>query len=247
MKATNLFELGSKDSFTGVVLLLDFIGASKEGRIKQVIFTPGARTHWHTHRISQTIIITVGKAWIGIKEDGVVSRKELSQGESFHFKPYQEHWHGAAPDSLMEHIAITQGETDWKDPVNEAEYFPAHEDDIQSVMTNLTFAFAEAEKNAYLEFFKNHLSKDLIFRQANERIANKNSFIEDLKKLRYEYNIPGNIQVFPAADNLSAAVSLTVSAKIIGKSIIEGQWKNIRLFKYSEGRWQLTGWYNEPA
>jgi quercetin dioxygenase-like cupin family protein len=34
----------------------------------------------------------------------------------------EEHWHGAAPDHFMTHIAITEGDTEWGDHLTDAEY-----------------------------------------------------------------------------------------------------------------------------
>jgi len=36
--------------------------------------------------------------------------------------PGEEHWHGAAPDSYMLHLAISLGGHDWLDPVTDDEY-----------------------------------------------------------------------------------------------------------------------------
>jgi hypothetical protein len=36
--------------------------------------------------------------------------------------PGEHHWHGAGPDTVMTHIAISLGVTDWGDPVSDEDY-----------------------------------------------------------------------------------------------------------------------------
>jgi quercetin dioxygenase-like cupin family protein len=46
----------------------------------------------------------------------------LEPGDVVWFSPGEDHWHGAGPDSVMTHIAISLGTTDWGDPVSDADY-----------------------------------------------------------------------------------------------------------------------------
>jgi quercetin dioxygenase-like cupin family protein len=68
-----------------------------------VHFTPGARTAWHTHPHGQTIYVTEG---IGLcqREGGPVD--VILPGDRVFFDPGENHWHGAAPNRFMAHIAI---------------------------------------------------------------------------------------------------------------------------------------------
>ena len=89
-----------------------------------VHFMPGARTAWHEHPFGQTIFVTEG---IGRcqRRGGVV--EELRPGDRVFFEPGEEHWHGAAPDRFMTHLAM-QGVDDngdaavWGPHVTDEEY-----------------------------------------------------------------------------------------------------------------------------
>jgi quercetin dioxygenase-like cupin family protein len=68
-----------------------------------VHFTPGARTAWHTHPHGQTIFVSEG---IGLcqREGGTI--EEIRPGDRVFFEPGESHWHGAAPDRFMVHMAM---------------------------------------------------------------------------------------------------------------------------------------------
>jgi len=88
-----------------------------------VTFSPGARTGWHTHPLGQTLIITAGvgrvQRWGGPVE-------EIRPGDVVRIPPNVKHWHGAAPNSSMSHIAIQEAQdgktVDWMEPVSEEQY-----------------------------------------------------------------------------------------------------------------------------
>lgn len=88
-----------------------------------VTFEPGARTNWHSHPLGQTLFVLSG-AGLAQAEDGPVRR--LRPGDSVWFPPGQKHWHGAAPDTAMSHLAIQEardGSTaTWLEPVSDADY-----------------------------------------------------------------------------------------------------------------------------
>jgi quercetin dioxygenase-like cupin family protein len=91
--------------------------------IVMVTFAPGARTHWHTHPMGQTLIITAGTGRAQTEGGPVVV---LHPGDTIWFPPGERHWHGAAPDAGMTHIAVQaalDGRTvDWEDPVADGDY-----------------------------------------------------------------------------------------------------------------------------
>lgn len=98
---------GPSDWFTGVVHI-DTVAApaaSARAAAALVHFTPAARTAWHTHPHGQTIYVTEG---IGRcqREGGPV--EEIRPGDRVYFEPGENHWHGAAPNRLMTHIAIQE-------------------------------------------------------------------------------------------------------------------------------------------
>ena len=116
---------GPVDYFTGAVRIDPLFKAEEPARSVGAIvtFEPGARTAWHTHPLGQTIIITAGcgraQKWGGPIE-------EIRPGDVVWFPPGEKHWHGAAPNTAMTHIAIQEqldGKTvDWLEKVSDEEY-----------------------------------------------------------------------------------------------------------------------------
>jgi quercetin dioxygenase-like cupin family protein len=88
-----------------------------------VTFEPGARTNWHTHPLGQLLIITAGQGRAQV-EGGPI--QVLNPGDQVWFAPGERHWHGAAPDTAMTHLALQEAEdgrtTDWAEPVSDADY-----------------------------------------------------------------------------------------------------------------------------
>ncbi len=111
--------------FTGSARVDSPFQASAPARISgaRVTFEPGARTAWHTHPLGQTLIVTAGTGRVQGWGDPV---DEIRQGDVVWIPPGQKHWHGAAPNSSMTHIAITEqldGNTvDWMEKVSDAQY-----------------------------------------------------------------------------------------------------------------------------
>ena len=94
-------------------------------RVNLVRFAPGARTHWHSHILGQTLHVVSGVALIGTRDGTII---ETHPGETVTCPPNEEHWHGAAPDRFMEHLAMWEGpgdgtpETQWREPVTDEQY-----------------------------------------------------------------------------------------------------------------------------
>ncbi|MCI5083214.1 MAG: cupin domain-containing protein [Saprospiraceae bacterium] len=116
---------GPEDWFSGSVRI-DPIFQKKEvtkAAGASVTFEPGARTAWHTHPAGQTLIITSGLGLVQ-KEGGSI--EEVRPGDVVWFAPNEKHWHGAAPNKAMSHIAI-QEEVDgevvtWLEKVTDEQY-----------------------------------------------------------------------------------------------------------------------------
>ena len=90
----------------------------------QVHFTPGARTAWHTHPFGQTIFVTEG---VGRCQRRGGPIEEIRPGDRVFFEPGEDHWHGAAPDRFMTHLAIqevdeTGSTVTWGTHVTDDEY-----------------------------------------------------------------------------------------------------------------------------
>lgn len=117
---------GSPDYFTGSVRFDAPFTTEPPARASgaTVTFEPGARTAWHTHPLGQTLIVTSGKGRAQ-RDGGPV--EEILPGDTIWFPPGERHWHGAAPDCSMTHIAIAEADkdgkvVDWQEHVTDAEY-----------------------------------------------------------------------------------------------------------------------------
>ena len=118
---------GPADWFTGDVYLDPIAAPAAPARVHAnlVHVTPGARTAWHTHALGQTIYVTEG---IGLcqKRGGPV--ETIRPGDRVLFEPGEEHWHGAAPNRFMVHIALNEVDedhpnaADWGEHVTDDEY-----------------------------------------------------------------------------------------------------------------------------
>src|SRR6202048_3070692 len=91
-----------------------------------VHFTPGARTAWHTHPNGQTIFVTEG---VGLAQRRGRPIEVIRPGDRVFFEPGEEHWHGAAPNRFMTHIAMLDvddagNNATWGEHVTDEDYGP---------------------------------------------------------------------------------------------------------------------------
>lgn len=116
---------GPADWFTGSVRVDGLFNQDAPERVQgaHVTFEPGARTAWHTHPLGQTLIVTFGRGRVQ-RENGPI--EEIHPGDVVWFEPGEKHWHGAASDTGMSHIAIQEvqdGEVvTWLEHVTDAQY-----------------------------------------------------------------------------------------------------------------------------
>jgi quercetin dioxygenase-like cupin family protein len=116
---------GPAEYFAGTVRVDPLFDAHDPARVlgASVTFEPGARTAWHTHPLGQTLIVTSGcgraQLWGGPIEG-------IRPGDVIWFSPGEKHWHGAAPNTAMTHIAIVEKlngkSTDWLEKVTDEPY-----------------------------------------------------------------------------------------------------------------------------
>lgn len=118
---------GPAETFTGDVWI-DLIHAgpqAHQARLSVVRFAPGSRSHWHAHRLGQTLHIIDGIALLGSRDGTVI---EARPGDTIYTAPGEEHWHGATPDRFMAHLGLMDGDnsdapqTTWGDQVTDADY-----------------------------------------------------------------------------------------------------------------------------
>jgi quercetin dioxygenase-like cupin family protein len=98
---------GAAETFTGVVFQDPVITAEAPSRLggSVVTFTPGARTAWHSHPVGQTLFCLSGVGRICFKGE---KPQVLNPGDTVNIPPDTMHWHGAAPDRLFSHLALSE-------------------------------------------------------------------------------------------------------------------------------------------
>ncbi|MCA9061135.1 MAG: cupin domain-containing protein, partial [Planctomycetaceae bacterium] len=98
---------GPSDWFTGNTRIDPLFGPHEPARAggASVTFEPAARTAWHTHPLGQTLIVTSGLGRAQVWGEPI---EEIRPGDVVWFPPGVKHWHGAAPDKAMTHIAIQE-------------------------------------------------------------------------------------------------------------------------------------------
>jgi quercetin dioxygenase-like cupin family protein len=117
---------GPGEWFTGAVYVDAVAAPSGSSRLSasSVHFTPGARTGWHTHPNGQTIYVIEG---VGMAQRRGGPIEVIRPGDRVFFEPGEEHWHGAASNRFMTHLAMLdvdgQGNSaNWGDHVTDEEY-----------------------------------------------------------------------------------------------------------------------------
>ena len=92
--------------------------------VSNVTFEPGCRNNWHVHHgAGQILIVVGGRGWYQEWGKPAVA---LVPGTVINIPPEVKHWHGAAADSWMSHIAFSEpveGATnEWLEPVDDEQY-----------------------------------------------------------------------------------------------------------------------------
>lgn len=92
--------------------------------IGNVTFEPGCRNNWHIHhKGGQILLVTAGR---GYYQEWGKEPQELHPGDVVNIPPEVKHWHGAAPDSWFQHLAVevpAEGASnEWLEAVSDTEY-----------------------------------------------------------------------------------------------------------------------------
>ena len=118
-------KYGPEQYFSGTVIQDPIVEAPEPARIRavRVTFLPGGRTNWHTHPLGQTLYVVSGVGRFQTEGEQVV---EIKAGDTIWIPPGERHWHGAAPDTAMCHIAMQEAldgsHSDWQEPVSDADF-----------------------------------------------------------------------------------------------------------------------------
>lgn len=93
-------------------------------RVTRVTFTPGGRTNWHAHAVGQILYVLSGAGRYQLEGEAI---QEILPGDTVIIPPGARHWHGAAPDRMMCHLALSESDdsgaaADWMEPVSDEDY-----------------------------------------------------------------------------------------------------------------------------
>lgn len=125
-----IFPIGNpNDAFAQYFTGQSYLAPISDSQIQffNVTFEPGCRNNWHIHKADngggQMLVGVAGRGWY--QEEG----KEpvaILPGTVIHIPANVKHWHGAAKDSWMSHLAFEiPGENTkniWLEPVSDEEY-----------------------------------------------------------------------------------------------------------------------------
>jgi len=124
--ATRATKTAPADHFTGTVFNDEIVAPTAPSRMRAAVvsFTPGARTAWHAHPVGQTLYCMSGIGRVQFEGHPVHA---LHPGDTVVIPPDTRHWHGAAPDRMFSHIAMSEqtdagGSTQWFEHVTDAQY-----------------------------------------------------------------------------------------------------------------------------
>jgi quercetin dioxygenase-like cupin family protein len=117
---------GPADWFTGDVYIDTVATAVAPSRAQAALvhFAPGARTAWHSHPLGQSLFVTEG---LGLVQRRGGPVQVIRPGDRVYISPGEDHWHGAAPDRMMVHLAVNEVDSEheaavWGRHVTDAEY-----------------------------------------------------------------------------------------------------------------------------
>ena len=125
-----LFPIGQPNDayaqyFTGQSYLEPL--STEQVPVFNVTFEPSCRNNWHIHHATseggQMLICIGGRGWY--QEEGKEA-VALTPGTVINIPANVKHWHGAAKDSWMSHLAIEvkgqEASTQWCEPVSDEQY-----------------------------------------------------------------------------------------------------------------------------
>jgi quercetin dioxygenase-like cupin family protein len=122
---TQASTTGATSHFDGRVRVDPLTPATADIQVASayVTFEPGAHSVWHTHPTGQYLIVTAGA---GLTQEWGKPVQALHPGDVVWCPPGVKHWHGAAPDAFMTHLAITGAaggnSVTWMERVTDAQY-----------------------------------------------------------------------------------------------------------------------------
>ena len=129
-KELSVFPTGeSNDTFAQYFVGQSYLNmlSTQQVGIGNVTFEPGCRNNWHIHHADkgggQILLVTAGR---GYYQEWGKEAQELHPGDVVNIPEGVKHWHGAAPDSWFQHLAVEvpaeNGRNEWLEPVSDEDY-----------------------------------------------------------------------------------------------------------------------------
>jgi quercetin dioxygenase-like cupin family protein len=106
-------------TFTGTVYADAVLNGAEGTAVTSVFFAPGGRTFWHSHEHGQVLHVLEGRGLVATETD---APQPISPGDVVWAAPGEVHWHGGSPGSMLLHLAVSLGQTNWLGPVSDADY-----------------------------------------------------------------------------------------------------------------------------
>ena len=119
-------KIAPSASFVGQVFQDQIYAPESPSRLREsrVTFTPGRRTNWNAHAVGQILYVLSGVGRYQL-EGGPIY--EIHPCDTVVIPPKSRHWHGAAPNQMMCHLAMSETDetgasTDWQEAVSDSDY-----------------------------------------------------------------------------------------------------------------------------
>ena len=120
------FPIGQpNDAYAQFFVGQSYLAPLAGGGYANVTFEPGCRNNWHIHhKAVQVLICVAGRGWY---QEWGKPAVPLTPGTIIEIPEGVKHWHGAAADSWMQHLAIHTHEqegasNEWLEPVSDEQY-----------------------------------------------------------------------------------------------------------------------------
>ena len=123
--ASMVFPIGApNDAYARYFSGRSYLAPLSAGQVGicNVTFEPGCRNNWHIHHAAagggQILVCVAGRGWYQAWGEPA---RPLAPGDVVNIPAGVRHWHGAARDSWMSHLAVevpgTDTRTEWLEPV----------------------------------------------------------------------------------------------------------------------------------
>ena len=126
---TIFFPVGEPNPYGQFFVGQSYLAPLSSGQVPMfnVTFEPGCRNNWHIHHADkgggQTLVCVGGR---GYYQEWGEEAVEMTPGTVINIPEGVKHWHGAAPDSWLSHLALEipgeNGRTEWLEPVSAGDY-----------------------------------------------------------------------------------------------------------------------------